>query len=212
MKINARALSLAELIVSTFLVSIVVLTIAATDYSLRRMDKNSTSDTKLLFQLNALSESIRLDVKRVHGYAGDTGITVDTANQTICFRYDAPEPTDYTPQTYTDDHWSCYTQLASDTRVFQCTFDGASGPTGQCAATDTYVGSLVTDQFTNTLITNASIPKVTNTADGTFYFRMLLVGRDDPSVGAAVNAGALTKGTSDNPQVLNLLQENIGDL
>ncbi len=200
MTLTNRALTITELIIASLLVGIVMLGVLNADYAIRRMDNNSNTDTRLAIQMSALGETIRLDIKRVHGYPGETTAGINVAARTICFRYDTT-----TPQIYTDDNWSCYTQPAADTRVFRCTY--ANNPAA-CGTGDTFVGELVLNGFSHASIPPPQLTANANTGD--YYFRMTLVGRATPSAGADVNAAGLTVGTPANPQVVIRLQENIG--
>ncbi len=215
MKKNTQALTLTELIIASVLVSMVIAGVVNTDFAIRRIDKNTNQDSQLSLATTNMAELIRYDVRRTHGYidnalnSAKTGINVDIPNHTVCFRYDIQVAGQYTPKNYADDNWSCYTQPAGNTAVYQCLFNGGAGT---CTAADTFVGRLVSDEFSNATILALPSPQVVaNRATGVFYFDMTLVNRADPSAGAHVLAGSLTKGILDNPQFSVRIQENIGD-
>jgi hypothetical protein len=183
----------------------VVIGVFSADYALRRINETGSQDVSLNIQAKVVAESVRVRARALHGDPLDTGFYRDTGTQTFCFRHDDVSGGVITPNNYTDDMHSCYTQIG--TTVYLCEKAAAAA----CLNTDLRVGQLVSDQFTKAAI---PLPAVTVTAAGDYYFEMTLVGRLDPSAGAACSpaactAGAtLTAGTAANPQVVIKIQEN----
>jgi hypothetical protein len=206
MKRRIPAVTLVELIISTLIVSMVVAGVFASEYALRRMSEKGAGDVQINIQVKTIAELIRSTVKIVHGDPSDIGIDVDIANKTLCFRHDVDTGSGFTPGDYTDDDWTCYTQIGTD--VYLCEL-GAEAP---CTNADMLIGSLVSDQFGGHAL---MAPTVTNdTVNQVFSFSMTLVGRRDPSVGADILVGipdTLTSGTVDNPQAVINVWENIGE-
>lgn len=203
---RSKAVTLAELIITTLIVSFVLGGVFAADLALRRMDKNASSDTRIMLQVRALAEVIRSSARRVHGDLEDTGFYISKPDKTFCFRYDVGvgTPVQATPEIYTDDNWDCYTQINTD--FYRCFFSTQPASPSKCTATDgSFVGGAVTDQFANAAIT---LPAVIATAAGDFYFQMTLVNRLDLADSADVVAEKLTTGTVANPQVVLQIKEN----
>lgn len=193
---RSKAVTIAELIITTMIVTIIMAGVFGADLALRRMDKQVSGDTQVTLQTMALAEAIRSSVRSVHGdLAGDgNGIDINAGTNSICFRFDVSN----TPNDFLDDEWDCYTQIG--TKFYRCVKNPSDGP-GACASTDKFVGSAVSDQFTNAA---TPITIYTDSTTGTYLFEMTLVNRLDPTAGAAVNP----KGTLDNPQVIINIKES----
>jgi hypothetical protein len=202
----SRAVTLMELIATSIIVSFVMLGVFGADLALRRMDKGFSQDARVALQTKALAETIGASARKAHGTpyfnAVNRAISINTTASTLCFRQDVLVDGQYTPAIYNDDVWDCYTQI--DTDVYRCS---SQVSTGVCDAADEFAGALVKDEFTNPAI---PVPSVTADQEtGEYSFTMTLVGRLVPSAGAAVDAGELTAGTVDNPQVIVHIKENL---
>ncbi len=202
-------MTLVELVVATITMTLVVAGVLAAELAMHSANKQVSDDVKTHIMTRALENYIRQAVRRVHGdisagSATASGISINTGTRTICFRRDYEVAGVYTPHIYSDDHWYCFTLIGTD--VYSCD-SGTSA--AACTAGDTFVGTLVNDEFSS-----AAIPtpvRSVNSSTGDFYFDMYLVNRKDPSAGAAVSGTTLTGGTVDNPQtVLHFRQSPSG--
>ena len=209
MKIKKSAVTIAELIISTLIVSMVVVGVFSADYALRRMGESGARDVTVNIQTRSVAESVRDSVRKVLGAlvqpltSDETGIDISTATKTICFRHDVQDGTgQFTPANNADDNWTCYTQIG--TVVHRCEQLVAAA----CVAADPSVGSLVSDQFTHATILALGPVVTSNPVTGEYFFEMTFVGRQDPSAGAAFTAGSLSSGTDTNPQTVIKIREN----
>ncbi len=212
MKKTSQALTLVELIVSTVIVSMVVAGVFSAQYALRRMSEAGGRDVASNIQVKAVAESVRMAARSLHGDPGNKGFYFSAATKTFCLRHDTGSPA--TPWDYTNDNWTCYTQIGA--KVYTCEFPSttvcpASGVCIDpipavvdmvCPAT-TFVGQLATDQFTNAVIPAPEV--MANAAAGVYYFEMTFVGRQDPT---AATVSLTSKGTDDNPQTVVKIREN----
>ncbi len=202
MRLSSDGLTLSELIITTFIVSIMIVGIMSTDFAIRRMDRDSHRDTALSMQMLALAENFRQSALSANGDKNDPGILIDNSSTNanyICFRHDIKPPGTPTPNDYTDDNFECFSRLNDDgssvgVNVKACQRTAAAGA-GACVSTDRYIGRVVTDAFTN------NPPIIEPSFDlTTGIFHVQLIGRVDPSAGA--DTTNWPNGSDDNPQVV----------
>lgn len=207
MKRISSAITLVELIIATLIVSMVIAGVFSADYALRRTNENASGDAQTSIQTKSLAEAVRAAVKTAHGelMTPNHPISINIAGRTLCFRQDIVVGTMFTPSIYSDDNWTCFTQVG--TNVYRCNTGTAPGT---CTSAGLLVGALVADQFTNGTVLALGPTYVSNAATGECVFGMTFVGRRDPSANAAITAGALTMGTDANPQTVVRVWENCG--
>ncbi|MEI8011914.1 MAG: hypothetical protein WCI27_05455 [Candidatus Omnitrophota bacterium] len=211
MKYYSSAVTLAELIVASIMVSFMTATIFSMDYGLRRSSNNSFAETSLTIKTKALAEKIRLAVRNVHGTPADTGIVFSNFNNdnaTLCFRHDDLVGGAYTPSIYTDDRWTCFTKPGNPNTTYDVYSCEGADSNKVCTTSDTYEGSIVKQMLTDG---NIPAPSVTaNAATGVYYFEMTIVSRKINNFGLDHTGTTLRAGTTANPQVVVRFRENAG--
>ncbi len=203
-----RAMTLTELLIAVIMAVLMMLGIAAADFAMRRMDRSVSGDAQLYMRTLAMAEEIRQSARLATGDIGDHGIVITP--DTMCFRIDRRSPS--TSDKYSDDTWRCYTKIA--TNMYTCDQtsadpDVAIAPVA-CAATDRWVGSVVSDVYTCGAATadvhgNAPcyLPLLLED-NGQYFFEFQIVSRITPSAGASlVTAGnEFSNKDATNPQVV----------
>lgn len=144
---NNRGITLAELLVASVMIGIVIVGVASFSLAIRNME-NSTNRTVVISLKTKTAMAILVkDASLAVGDPLDNGIaTYDVGgNRSICFRQDA----DNEPSTYTGDLWTCYFQDATgalDGPLESCgTFPSASGNVPVQDNVDCDAGSLRKD-------------------------------------------------------------------
>ena len=107
--LNKKGLTLTELIVSTIMIAIVMLGIAAFSVAIKHIQESTNKSTILTMQMAGAMSHITKNATLAIGYIGDPGIyTGDAAggnaNPYVCFREDRAS----TPASYADDFWNMY--------------------------------------------------------------------------------------------------------
>ncbi len=208
MKVSSSAVTMAELIVASIIVTFMMAAIFSVDYGLRKSGSNVSSEALINIQAQYLVNKIRMSVRSLHGSPSNTGVNIylNNTNSSLCFRHDVQVSGAFTPEIYTDDNWTCFSKPGDldQTAVYSCELTAV----GTCTTGGTFEGYVVKDMFTHANIADPVL--VADGATGEYYFQMTVVGRKTPSAGAAVSAGALTAGTTDNPQVSITFRENAG--
>ena len=208
MRSFSSAITLAELIVASIIVTFMMAAIFSVDYGLRKSGNNVSSEALINIQAQYLVNKIRRSVRSLHGTPSDTGVNIylNNTNSSLCFRHDVQVAGAFTPDIYSDDNWTCFSKPGNlnQTAIYSCELMAV----GTCTAGDTFEGYVVKDMFTDANIADPVL--VASAATGEYYFQMTVVGRRTPSAGVNVSAGVLTSGTTDNPQVRITFRENAG--
>lgn len=182
---NQKGLSLAELLVSTVIIGVIMMGIVSVDYALRSTDQQQSRSSITAIRTAAVLDDI---VKTSTQASGDAAtrcvqignITTNATNYICIYR-------DYgTPAEYSDDNWQCFTRIG--TNIHKCTRSLAADK-GQCATTDPIVGSVTIDTF------DAPDTPSVIAANPDFYFEVVIKNRFDPTrpvpgVGGVDTAGA----------------------
>jgi Tfp pilus assembly protein PilE len=194
---NNRGITLAELLISTIIVGIMLGGIFSSYYTLQIMDRGASRRTAVAMGLQAIAEHMRHNAALAHG----TVITVaeegfkfrdNPGNDNyICMRQDV----NATPGNLNDDRWACYTMIGNPRAEIRFCYSAVGGIPVTCGAGDTFVGNAFLDW----------LPPQLDVATG--LFSVLIISRFDHSAGIAVDgSGDPTQGDEVNPQSSFLLQ------
>ncbi len=146
---------MAELLIATAVISIIMLGIVSADYAMQKFYKTSSTGAVSGFNTIAMINNIYSVAFGAVGTAADLGIKVDPSifdssgggastvigNQTFCIRT-AQGP----------DSWECYTKVAgTPDNLYRCTKAAA----GVCTNTDTYVAPI--NSMTAKFVPNSAV-------------------------------------------------------
>jgi hypothetical protein len=108
-------LSLTELLVSSVLIGIVMVGVAAFSLATKQMRDSTSRATVLSIQTAAALNFIATDAMKAVGDNADRGVVTGSqaTRRSICFRHDVNDPT-----SYADDTWQCYFNDSS--RLYRC--------------------------------------------------------------------------------------------
>jgi len=163
-------LTLVELLISTILMGIVMVSVASFSLSVKNQQASSRKLAVLSTRAQATINYIKKDAERAVGDIMEPGVwchanggSVNKANPCsvsndelyLCFRYDvANSPT---ISDYSDDKWHCYYQSYDDRNIYKClepidAKTGSSGPSetelGTCKEKGKYLPLLEVDDTT----------------------------------------------------------------
>lgn len=118
-----KALSLTELLVSSVLIGIVMVGVAAFSLATKQTRDSTSRATVLSIQTAAALNFITADAMRAVGDNANRGVVTGTqgTERSICFRHDVNDPT-----SYADDTWQCY--FSNATLLYRCTAPTAGVP------------------------------------------------------------------------------------
>jgi prepilin-type N-terminal cleavage/methylation domain-containing protein len=180
-----NGLTLAELLITTVIIGVVMIGMVSVDYAVRSSDQQQTRTSLVALRTSAALQDIVTTATQAFGDSATRcvqmgNLTTDATNY-ICIYRDSGTPSDYS-----DDSWQCYTRRGTD--VHKCTRTLASDK-GACAATDPVIGAVTIDTF------DAPDTPVVVATSPDFYFQVTLKSRFDPTkptpgVGAVDTAGA----------------------
>lgn len=183
---NRQGLTLAELLITTIIIGVVMVGMVSVDFAIRSNDQQQSRTSIATLRTSATLQEIVSTISQGFGDAASRcvqigSITADSTNY-ICIYRDFGTPADYS-----DDVWHCFTRHG--TNLHKCTRTLADGK-GSCVNTDPIIGTVTADTFDapdNPLIV-ATYPD--------FYIQITIKNRFDPSrpnpgVGAVDVSGAL---------------------
>ena len=180
-----NGLTLAELLITTMIIGIVMIGIVSVDYAVRSSDQQQSRTSLVSLRTSAALEDIVTTATQAFGDSATRciqmgNLTTDNTNY-ICVYRDSGSPA-----VYSDDSWQCYTRRSTD--VHKCTRSLASDK-GACAAADPVIGTVTIDTF------DAPDTPVFVATSPDFYFQITLKSRFDPTkptpgAGAVDTAGA----------------------
>ncbi len=177
---NQRGLTLAELLVTTMIVGVIMIGMVSVDYAIRSNDQQQSRAALATLRTAATLQDIVATATQAFGDMSTrcvqmANLTTDATNY-ICIYRDFGTPVDYS-----DDSWQCYTRHVNN--LHKCTRTLASGK-GACANTSPIVGTVTIDTF------SAPDTPIFITTSPNFYFQVTIKNRYDPTrpvpgVGAA---------------------------
>ena len=161
---DQRGLTLAELLVTTMIIGVVMIGMVSVDYAIRTDEQQQSRTSIATLRTQATIQDI---VATATQASGDmitqcvqlANLTTDTTNY-ICFYRDFGTPSDFT-----DDSWQCYTRHTNN--LHKCTRTLAQGK-GACVNTDPIVGTVTMDTF------NAPDTPFVVTTSPNFYFQITI--------------------------------------
>ena len=187
-----------ELIVTTIIIGIMMVGIAAVDVALRQTERGTSANSIVVMRTSAIMLHISKSVEVATGDgrtdAGGTPInlgiifsTVDANRPSLWVRRENPANPNPDPNTYDDDVWVGYTLKIADNTLYYCVTpdDPSPGPTPSTPC-DGVAGRLNLGALTGF---TASL--ITDSATQTFYLETTLTNRLDPNAAAD---------TFDNPE------------
>lgn len=184
-------MTLTELIVTTIIIGIMMVGIAAVDVALRQTEKGTSANSIVVMRTSAIMLHISKSVEVATGDGrtdgGGTPInlgiifsTADTSRPTLKVRREDPDNPNPDPNTYADDVWVGYTLKVANNTLYYCVTsdDPLPGP-APLTPCDGVAGRINLGTLTGF---TASL--VTNSATQTFYLETTLTNRLDPSLSA----------------------------
>lgn len=104
---SQSGITLAELLITSVMVGMVMVGVLSVEYALRNMQKSSINNSQISMDASSVMLSITRDAMLMVGDASNPGYRHDLSETTwICFRQDD----DGTPSNYGDDAWACYSR------------------------------------------------------------------------------------------------------
>lgn len=182
---SIKGLTLAELLLTTMVIGIIMIGMVSVDYAMRSSDQQQTRSSLTSLRTAAITGDISATVAQAYGDPATRCVQMGnlTTNDTnyICVYRDFGTPSDYT-----DDSWTCYTRRTNN--LHKCTHTIADG-IGACAATDPVIGAVTIDTFDA-----PDTPSIVAVSPN-FYVEITIKSRFDPArpvpgVGAASPATA----------------------
>jgi prepilin-type N-terminal cleavage/methylation domain-containing protein len=140
---NQNGLTLAELLVTTMIIGVIMIGMVSVDYAIRTNDQEQSRSSIATLRTSATLQDIVATATQASGDAATrcvqmANLTTDATNY-ICIYRDFG-----TPSVFTDDSWTCYTRHVNN--LHKCTRTIVSGK-GTCATTDPIVGTVTIDTF-----------------------------------------------------------------
>jgi prepilin-type N-terminal cleavage/methylation domain-containing protein len=169
--LNKQGLTLAELLITTIIIGIVMVGLVSIDFAIRSNEQQQSRTSLATIRTSAVLQDIVTTASQAFGNATTQcvqigNITTDTTNYICIYR-------DYgTPSDNSDDSWQCYTRHGTD--LHKCTRTVGNGK-GSCADTDPIIGTVTADTFDP-----PDTPYVVAT-NPDFYFQVTIKSRFDPS-------------------------------
>lgn len=118
-KMNIRtqnALTLAELLVATILIGIVMTGVSAFSLFVKQARDSTGAGTILAVQTATAMHYLAADANKAVGDNSSRGVVVDApGGVSICFRHDTNDPA-----AYADDTWACYWYNNASNALWQC--------------------------------------------------------------------------------------------
>ena len=140
-------MTLAELLVASILMGIVMVGVISVNYAMKRMESTTSKATLLGMQTAAAMNHITRNGLLAVGYENNPGIVLalNTPPDTsyLSFRQDTAS----TPGDFSDDQWVIYTDIGEANHLYTCTQDAATGPVPQAAACDPAQSLLLLDNL-----------------------------------------------------------------
>jgi len=164
LKINNKGLTLAELIVATIIMGILMVGIASMDIGLRNMFEGTSKNTLTSSKVSLLVHHVSRTIATAIGDENNPGVAFSGSN--IWIRTDS----NITPSSYSDDDWYVYQ------------FDSGNNNVKFCSTTDVYIACQTTIQTLGRGCITTFQPSIeddSTTLD--FNLTLKVSGRDDPS-------------------------------
>ena len=185
MRHHQKGLTLAELLVTTMIIGVVMMGMVSVDFAIRSNDQQQSRLSVATLRTAATIQDVVATATQAFGDM--TTRCIQTANLTtdatnyICIYRDWG-----TPANYTDDSWQCYTRHGNN--LHKCTRTLVADK-GACTNAAPIIGTVTIDTF------NAPDTPVFMTTSPNFYFQITIKNRYDPTrpvpgVGAASPASA----------------------
>ncbi|GEM_PF-2226929 len=194
-----QGLSLAELLITTTIVGVIMMGMVSVDYALRTNEQQQTRAALVSLRTSATLTDMTVNARQAYGDVATrciqiANIAADNTNYICIYRdIDAAGVPNNTPSVYADDRWVCYTRRG--TNMHKCMRTVAAGPNACPAATP--IGTVTTDVYAA-----PDTPVVTsNAATLDFNFQLTLKNRYDPTVAGATYAAILPQEYLTNPKV-----------
>lgn len=168
---NQNGLTLAELLVTTMIIGVIMVGMVSVDYALRTNEQQQSRTSVANLRTAATLQDIVTAATQAYGDVATrcvqmANLPTNSTNYICVYR-------DYgTPANFADDNWQCYTRHT--TNIHKCTRTVAAGK-GVCATTDPVIGAVTIDTFNN-----PDTPVVVSTSPD-FYFQITLKNRFDPT-------------------------------
>ncbi len=120
---NKKALSLTELLVSSVLIGIVMVGVAAFSLATKQTRDSTSRATVLSIQTAAALNFVKADAMKAVGDNVNRGVVTGSqgTSRSICFRHDDNDPT-----SYAGDTWQCY--FSDSSLLYRCTAPTAGVP------------------------------------------------------------------------------------
>ncbi len=191
-KCNSRkGLTLAELLLTTMVIGIIMIGMVSVDYALRSNDQQQTRTSLATMRTAAVTEEISSVVRQAFGDPATRCVQMDnlTANDTnfICVYRDYG-----TPSVFTDDDWTCYTRRTNN--IHKCTRTVPDGK-GACGSIDPIIGMVTIDTF------NAPDTPLVVSTNPDMYVEFTIKSRFDPTR-PVPNAGAAAPSSAEYSDVI----------
>ena len=132
-----KGLTLAELLVATILIGIVMTGVSAFSVFVKQARDSTGAGTILAVQTATAMHYLVQDANKAVGDNSNRGVVFDSVNQlSICFRHDVSDPA-----AYTDDSWAFYWYDAASDGLWKCVDRNAAATVPPSDFTDCQVGT-----------------------------------------------------------------------
>ncbi len=137
---EAAAVTLTELLIATMIFSIVMLGAFSVDFALRQSQQSTSRNALVAMRTAATMLHIVKNAQLATGNRNNLGILVNPFPNTVCMRRD--NELNPTPDNFSDDIWTCYTQINNDIRTCQRL---GNLPPNPCNNLDALIGTVITN-------------------------------------------------------------------
>ena len=126
-RINHKGLSLAELLVATILMGIVMLGVISVNYAVKRMESTTSRSTILGIQTAAAMNHMTRNGLLAVGYEGNQGIVIEQTTPPSVSYLSFRQDINSTPTDFNDDQWVIYTDAGQANHLYTCRQDAVTG-------------------------------------------------------------------------------------